>query len=94
MNNIPHSQSKFFIIKENKFYIKKTKKINKRELLSIRKQNCFKAYFLQGYKVLSAKILYNYPEKKEYLVEYFDGLTGENIFTGEQKTHKFLKLSF
>lgn len=85
-----HSNSKFFIIKKkDKFFIiKKPKKINKRELLSISKQNCFKTYFLQGYKVLSAKILYNDLEKKkEYLVEYFDGISGENILLQGNKKH-------
>jgi hypothetical protein len=77
-----HSKSKFFVIKKkNKFYVvKKPRKINKRELLSIKKQNSFKAYFLKKYEIMSAKIIYNeFKKKGEYLVEYFDGISGENI---------------
>lgn len=62
-----HSKSKFFVIKKkNRFYVvKKPKKINNRELLSIKKQNSFKEYFLKKYKITSAKIIYNELKKKK-----------------------------
>ena len=75
--------------KKNRFYVvKKPKKINNRELLSIKKQNSFKEYFLKKYKITSAKIIYNeLKKKKEYLVEYFDGISGENILLQGNKNH-------
>ena len=90
-----HSKSKFFVIKKkNKFYVvKKPRKINKRELLSIKKQNSFKAYFLKKYEIMSAKIIYNeFKKKGEYLVEYFDGISGENILLhGNKNQMQILK---
>jgi hypothetical protein len=79
-----YSKSKFFLTKKNNKFliIKRPKKIDKRELLSIKKQNNFKNYFLKNYKITSAKILQNEKDiikKKEYLIEYFDGKSGEDI---------------
>ncbi len=46
-------------IKNTIFIKKKPVKIDKREFLSIKKQNNFKTYYLNGYEILSAKIIEN-----------------------------------
>ena len=95
-----YSKSKFFLIKkDNKFLIvKKPKKIDKRELLSIKKQNNFQSYFIENYKVTSAKILGNEKDiknKKRYLIEYFDGKSGEDILLqGNKEEINILKKFF
>ena len=95
-----YSKSKFFLIKkDNKFLIiKKPKKIDKRELLSIKKQNNFQSYFIENYKVTSAKILRNEKDiknKKRYLIEYFDGKSGEDILLqGNKEEINILKKFF
>ena len=90
------SKSKFSLKKINgKIYVKKTPlKFNKRELLSIKKQNNFKSYIIHGYKVESAKIV-NFNKKKNnfYLVEFFEGKTGDQILlTGNKDEIKILKI--
>jgi len=95
-----YSKSQFFLIKkDNKFLIvKKPKKIDKRELLSIKKQNNFQSYFIENYKVTSAKILGNEKDiknKKRYLIEYFDGKSGEDILLqGNKEEINILKKFF
>jgi hypothetical protein len=95
-----YSKSQFFLIKkDNKFLIvKKPKKLDKRELLSIKKQNNFQSYFIENYKVTSAKILGNEKDiknKKTYLIEYFDGKSGEDILLqGNKEEINILKKFF
>ena len=95
-----YSKSQFFLIKkDNKFLIvKKPKKLDKRELLSIKKQNNFQSYFIENYKVTSAKILGNEKDiknKKRYLIEYFDGKSGEDILLqGNKEEINILKKFF
>ena len=95
-----YSKSKFFLIKkDNKFLIlKKPKKLDNRELLSIKKQNNFQSYFIENYKVTSAKILGNEKDiknKKRYLIEYFDGKSGEDILLqGNKEEINILKKFF
>ena len=89
------SNSRFSLIKINKkiFIKKKPLKFDKRELLSIKKQNNFKSYFINGFKVESAKIkLINKSKKKFYLVEFFEGKTGDQILlTGNKDEIKILE---
>ena len=56
-----YSKSKFLLTKINKkLYLKKKPlKIDKRELLSIEKQNCFKKFFINDFEINSANIIYN-----------------------------------
>lgn len=95
-----YSKSQFFLIKkDNKFLIvKKPKKLDKRELLSIKKQNNFQSYFIENYKVTSAKILGDEKDiknKKRYLIEYFDGKSGEDILLqGNKEEINILKKFF
>ena len=100
INEASYSKSKFSLIKiKNKIFIKKKPiKINKREFLSIKKQNNFKTYYLGDYEVHSAKIIEDkkYIKKyKNYLVEFFSGKNGEDILlTGNKEEISILKKFF
>jgi len=99
-NQSSHSKSKFSLIKiKNTIFIKKKPvKIDKREFLSIKKQNNFKTYYLNGYEILSAKIIENtrYIKKnKNYLVEFFNGKNGMDILlSGNKEEISILKKFF
>lgn len=95
-----YSKSKFFVTKKNNKFliIKKPKKIDEREILSILKQNNFKNYYINNYKITSAKILDNKKnilKKKKYHIEYFDGKSGEDILLqGNKEEINILKKFF
>lgn len=89
------SKSRFSLIKvKKKIFLKKIPpRFNEREYLSIKKQNNFKSYYINGFKVESAKI--NFIKKlrsNSYLVEFFEGKTGDQILlTGNKDEIKILK---
>jgi hypothetical protein len=79
-----YSQSKFEILKKNKkFFIKKyPKKMDSRELDSIKKQNSFLDFKTNNFKIVSAKIILDknkFTNKKYYLIEYHQGKNSDQI---------------
>ena len=79
------SSSKFSFVRINNLnYIKKTPpKLDQREIQSIFKQNKFKTYYAEDIKVFSIKIKLDKSKKNSssYLMSFFEGKTGEDIFT-------------
>ena len=88
------SNSRFSLIKvKSKIYLRKIPlKFNDREYQSIKKQNNFKSYYINGFKVESAKINFvNKLKNNFYLVEFFEGKTGDQILlTGNKDEIKIL----
>ena len=79
------SLSKFSFVRINNLnYVRKNPpKIDHRELQSILKQNNFRTYYAKDIKVFSIKIKLEKSKKNSsgYLMSYFEGKTGEDIFT-------------
>ena len=94
-----YSKSKFLLTKINKkLYLKKKPlKIDKRELLSIKKQNCFKKFFINDFEINSANIIYNKKsilKNKSYLVEFFQGKNGQEILLTANKNEVHILRNF
>ena len=79
------SLSKFSFVRINNLnYVRKNPpKIDQRELQSILKQNKFKTYYAKDIKVFSIKIKLEKSKKNSsgYLMSFFEGKTGEDVFT-------------
>ena len=79
------SLSKFSFVRINNLnYLRKNPpKIDQRELQSILKQNNFKTYYAKDVKVFSIKIKLEKSKKNSssYLMSFFEGKTGEDVFT-------------
>ena len=90
------SSSKFSFLRINNLnYIKKNPpKLDQRELKSILKQNKFKTYYAEDIKVFSIKIKLDKSKKNSssYLMSFFEGRAGEDIFT-QASVYDIKKLS-
>jgi hypothetical protein len=93
-----YSDNKISYLKiNNKYFIKKKVKFfDRREIDSINKQNKFKSFFIDDYKVTSAKITFDLNKNKSfYLVDYYPGKNGNDILlTGNFDEIKILKKFF
>ena len=88
-----YSGSKFELYeKNNNLYLKKFyKTLKKREILSFQKQNEFKSFYFDGFKIQSAKIFKVKEKEKFIIINYFDGLSGsELLLNGDLNIHKIL----
>jgi hypothetical protein len=78
-----------FLTEVNKFF-------DKREIDSINKQNKFKSFFLDDYKVTSAKITFDLNKNRSfYLVDFYPGKNGTDLLlTGNIDEIKILSKFF
>jgi hypothetical protein len=86
-----------FVKINQKYYIKKKNKFfDRREIDSINKQNKFKSFFLDDYKVASAKITFDLNKNRSfYLVDFYPGKSGADILlTGNIDEIKILSKFF
>jgi hypothetical protein len=92
------SDNKISFVKINqKYYIKKKNKFfDRREIDSINKQNKFKSFFLDDYKVTSAKITFDLNKNRSfYLVDFYPGKNGTDLLlTGNIDEIKILSKFF
>ena len=92
------SDNKISFLKiNNKYFIKKKIKFfDKREVDSINKQNKFNSFFIDDYKIISAKITYDLNKNRSfYLVDFYKGKNGMDLLlTGNVSEIKILNKFF
>ena len=95
-NSFSDNKISFLKINHKYFIKKKIKFFDKREIDSINKQNKFNSFFIDDYKVISAKITYDLNKNRSfYLIDFYQGKYGMDLLlTGNVKEIKILNKFF
>ena len=95
-NSFSDNKISFLKINHKYFIKKKIKFFDKREIDSINKQNKFNSFFIDDYKVISAKITYDLNKNRSfYLIDFYQGKNGMDLLlTGNVKEIKILNKFF